>query len=179
MLTGSSPLARGLRVLGGGRLCVGGIIPARAGFTRLRSRPRRQGPDHPRSRGVYAVSRESLFRPAGSSPLARGLLCVYCSQFQQTRIIPARAGFTGARSRCAGTRPDHPRSRGVYNEPIRQIETMGGSSPLARGLPRSVLPGRVFRRIIPARAGFTPVMRTITRGGRDHPRSRGVYQARA
>ena len=31
--TGSSPLARGLLPAGAGRLLVGGIIPARAGFT--------------------------------------------------------------------------------------------------------------------------------------------------
>ena len=50
---GSSPLARGLREGGFGRGFSGGIIPARAGFTR----PSTTGPpppaDHPRSRGVY------------------------------------------------------------------------------------------------------------------------------
>ena len=52
---------------------------------------------------------------------------------------------------------------------------MGGSSPLARGLrPRSkaVL---IFRRIIPARAGFTDVMTGFANFPTDHPRSRGVY----
>ena len=50
-----------------------------------------------------------------------------------------------------------------------------GSSPLARGLPLTALPGAGPFRIIPARAGFTaagPCRRTACT---DHPRSRGVY----
>ena len=53
---GSSPLARGLLLVGHGRDQAIGIIPARAGFTR-RCPPSRPAPtDHPRSRGVYAHS---------------------------------------------------------------------------------------------------------------------------
>ena len=50
---GSSPLARGLLdgvVVDRG---LGGIIPARAGFTGIRHAPGLPAPDHPRSRGVY------------------------------------------------------------------------------------------------------------------------------
>ena len=53
---GSSPLARGLLVLvllGGG---LGGIIPARAGFTSADTLRYVSEADHPRSRGVYATS---------------------------------------------------------------------------------------------------------------------------
>ena len=58
--TGSSPLARGLHP--GTRLpgAPQGIIPARAGFTRMRRGTPSRTPDHPRSRGVYSV--------IGSSP---------------------------------------------------------------------------------------------------------------
>ena len=53
LLTGSSPLARGLRLahplFHGGP----GIIPARAGFTPAGGPRRSPRPDHPRSRGVY------------------------------------------------------------------------------------------------------------------------------
>ena len=72
-LTGSSPLARGLRR---SRPPLGlrpGIIPARAGFTARRLRGREAGADHPRSRGVYGPSRNSCHAQFGSSPLARGL----------------------------------------------------------------------------------------------------------
>ena len=50
-----------------------------------------------------------------------------------------------------------------------------GSSPLARGLPAARRGGVGHGRIIPARAGFTPVIRMMTRPCPDHPRSRGVY----
>ena len=51
---GSSPLARGLlgAVIAGAE--VGGIIPARAGFTEYFLLVRYPAWDHPRSRGVYA-----------------------------------------------------------------------------------------------------------------------------
>ena len=50
-----------------------------------------------------------------------------------------------------------------------------GSSPLARGLPRSVPGSSRPWRIIPARAGFTPRQPSLRPPHRDHPRSRGVY----
>ena len=53
-----------------------------------------------------------------------------------------------------------------------------GSSPLARGLPRSVGPPDVNRGIIPARAGFTLGVDVLGMLVQDHPRSRGVYELR-
>ena len=52
--SGSSPLARGLRVSRRMRMGRAGIIPARAGFTSRTGPVDRPGGDHPRSRGVYA-----------------------------------------------------------------------------------------------------------------------------
>ena len=58
---------------------------------------------------------------------------------------------------------------------VYDVLSSGGSSPLARGLPRVGDQLDAPRRIIPARAGFT----IYGRGGPverwDHPRSRGVY----
>ena len=54
-----------------------------------------------------------------------------------------------------------------------------GSSPLARGLPRMSEAPPGLSRIIPARAGFTRGRREEAGRSRDHPRSRGVYGARA
>ena len=50
-----------------------------------------------------------------------------------------------------------------------------GSSPLARGLRSVRLLGGSVGRIIPARAGFTPVGHGSKPLSGDHPRSRGVY----
>ena len=143
-----------MRVAVGGHV-LGGIIPARAGFTapvRHRADDRQ---DHPRSRGVYLVQTVSLT--------------------VDRWIIPARAGFT-PRGRVRGRgRPDHPRSRGVYPSGSYASMMRDGSSPLARGLPPTGPPGRAGRGIIPARAGFTECPAPPDLAARDHPRSRGVY----
>ena len=60
--TGSSPLARGLLPLLSHEAGQHGIIPARAGFTARRLRGREAGADHPRSRGVYALTARKAFQ---------------------------------------------------------------------------------------------------------------------
>ena len=173
---GSSPLARGLQDGRGRRSVVGGIIPARAGFTARTTRESNSRSDHPRSRGVYLTKRAGVEPRLGSSPLARGLLFWAAHQMGSQRIIPARAGFTCWRTSPTHSPEDHPRSRGVYRGPARSQAPRAldhprsrgvyrprrctwrcgrGSSPLARGLRRR--PDRHPRRpgIIPARAGFT------------------------
>ena len=131
------------------------IIPARAGFTS--GRPAAWPPkwDHPRSRGVYEMTKDVPEGLEGSSPLARGLPVPLALGGRHPRIIPARAGFTSGRRLRRGPDQDHPRSRGVY---------AAGVVADAR------LPW-----IIPARAGFTPARPGAGHRAQDHPRSRGVY----
>ena len=93
----------------------------------------------------------------------------------ELRIIPARAGFTEFCICGDSPRRDHPRSRGVYNEAERVIRKARGSSPLARGLRFEYCLMSRFRRIIPARAGFTRTTQDRSEVDGDHPRSRGVY----
>ena len=172
---GSSPLARGLLELSVPDDHAGGIIPARAGFTRP---GRDQAPghrDHTRLRGVY-FDRHIVSRfGAGSSPLARGLPRGSCRVRQARRIIPARAGFTNRNELTPTHVGDHPRSRGVYTALKVSPGINSGSSPLARGLPTPRDRGMAAPRIIPARAGFTAMYRYLTLSLADHPRSRGVY----
>ena len=131
---GSSPLARGLHRQHLGDERLGGIIPARAGFTPTAHQADGAGRDHPRSRGVYVevinlTEREDGSSPLarglrlrqvlarrnrGSSPLARGLPAAVCGDHAWHGIIPARAGFTGTSTPSQSPRQDHPRSRGVY-----------------------------------------------------------------
>ena len=193
---GSSPLARGLpqdRPLPRGPL---GIIPARAGFTRISDSVATDLADHPRSRGVYLITAQVRGQVPGSSPLARGLHDGSMKAVWTNRIIPARAGFTTNQRSCDASTPDHPRSRGVYAPVSLESPYWTGSSPLARGLqrrpgagspygwdhPRSRgvyrSQGRITRTlpgIIPARAGFTRETTERIPRPRDHPRSRGVY----
>ena len=154
---GSSPLARGLRRvrrLGG---CGRRIIPARAGFTAVQISGRASCRDHPRSRGVYVPPLPMSMPITGSSPLARGLPKVKTWNEALTRIIPARAGFTYRFPGSLQRAVDHPRSRGVYRDGSVPYVVFQGSSPLARGLPTCTPLNPPFFRIIPARAGFTPV----------------------
>ena len=173
--TGSSPLARGLPTGSPSSSTPEGIIPARAGFTAGRMDGDAASGDHPRSRGVYP-SRALVCRSLeGSSPLARGLLGSKTAYKSCSRIIPARAGFTGVTVAVVRFVWDHPRSRGVYALVCRSLEFSIGSSPLARGLLRSPDSSYPCPGIIPARAGFTcgSSIQRLTCG--DHPRSRGVY----
>ena len=152
---GSSPLARGLRLAYLAGRPPAGIIPARAGFTRT-------------------IAATSALVP-GSSPLARGLLLGAVAAHSVSGIIPARAGFTDRQVEACLRPPDHPRSRGVYEEFADTVACSDGSSPLARGLRVRVRGVDYLPRIIPARAGFTPACRRPGRQLQDHPRSRGVY----
>ena len=95
MAIGSSPLARGLRVEEQCRKCLLRIIPARAGFTCVKTHDAQHTKDHPRSRGVYYRAAYFVLNPLGSSPLARGLRHSPYPDPYSYGIIPARAGFTG------------------------------------------------------------------------------------
>ena len=153
---GSSPLARGLRFPESLTLTRGGIIPARAGFTRPWRRCRSCWPDHPRSRGVYPFLSPYAYPSDGSSPLARGLPAPTPVTQVFARIIPARAGFTWPKHRPSTAHSDHPRSRGVYCLTLGGLAAGPGSSPLARGLLTQISCNQAY----------------VT----DHPRSRGVYR---
>ena len=111
---GSSPLARGLLAAVAARDLDARIIPARAGFTRVRAARQARGRDHPRSRGVYVSGTLLRMGAIGSSPLARGLPQMETDLTNDYRIIPARAGFTEIESGGQDSGRDHPRSRGVY-----------------------------------------------------------------
>ena len=113
-LSGSSPLARGLRADGHRTLLRARIIPARAGFTDGITPPDMGHQDHPRSRGVYPPLPWDGSLRCGSSPLARGLLATFSCPGLMAGIIPARAGFTVESSMRYDSIKDHPRSRGVY-----------------------------------------------------------------
>ena len=155
MTKGSSPLARGALADQAAHRRVSRLIPARAGSTPRRRRPRPRRPAHPRSRGEHRQYECPLCGTGGSSPLARGAPVPAGGRRAAVRLIPARAGSTRAARATRPRAPAHPRSRGEHSGPDR-----GGG----RGC-----------RLIPARAGST-----CCRGGRGgagpaHPRSRGEH----
>ena len=131
---GSSPLARGLHMRLEKGTVADRIIPARAGFTGIVLIFATSFQDHPRSRGVYRYPPACFREMLGSSPLARGLRGLEDGFGLLGRIIPARAGFTYARTPTRPQSADHPRSRGVYASSRAARPKPRGSSPLARGL---------------------------------------------
>ena len=152
---GSSPLARGTRGRGHREPGRGGLIPARAGNTHRQRQqaPRRRA--HPRSRGEHASCTVAMSPAAGSSPLARGTPAVRAGVGLGGGLIPARAGNTGGVRKLPPPGGAHPRSRGEHVIPVLVQIGQAGSSPLARGTQRGVVPGRSIRGLIPARAGNT------------------------
>ena len=177
MQKGSSPLARGLPAESVAGSVHSGIIPARAGFTPPALHTSIISQDHPRSRGVYPADVvRRAWRP-GSSPLARGLRTPLMIRPESVGIIPARAGFTWSYQNHLPKCWDHPRSRGVYVRTMWDVQYLGGSSPLARGLLLEFGNHHHINGIIPARAGFTESSRPLSAPSEDHPRSRGVYGA--
>ena len=131
--------------------------------------------DHPRTRGVYALTGLAVSTDVGSSPHARGLPKMSTLRPIPLRIIPARAGFTPRDTPSVTPKGDHPRTRGVYAMEAGEISADEGSSPHARGLLVCCRPDGAQEGIIPARAGFTLRRSRSQLLSWDHPRTRGVY----
>ena len=132
-------------------------------------------PAHPRSRGEHGGAVCRLLLLCGSSPLARGTRPDPTRAGGLSRLIPARAGNTVGGFDLVGASSAHPRSRGEHQCLIRNWRPRFGSSPLARGTPRSAMLLRPLRRLIPARAGNTKSSGTSAPYRSAHPRSRGEH----
>ena len=65
--------------------------------------------------------------------------------------------------------------RGEHKTWVMRLPAFLGSSPHARGTPRSRIPLRIRQRIIPACAGNTVELSFPPAGLRDHPRMRGEH----
>ena len=91
---GSSPLTRGKLVVREQRASSLGLIPAHAGKTPRRGRPRAGTWAHPRSRGENGTSTTTRATVAGSSPLTRGKRSGVVRPSPRRGLIPAHAGKT-------------------------------------------------------------------------------------
>ena len=154
-VAGSSPLARGTRLVGEPLPGGHGLIPARAGNTRAALMFECGSRAHPRSRGEHARSTVRVAGVAGSSPLARGTQVVGRRSTRRPGLIPARAGNTETRRPLMLGAGAHPRSRGEHELLDEHDNPVVGSSPLARGTQNVARQLEALEGLIPARAGNT------------------------
>ena len=155
---GSSPLARGTPPVSPRHARGCRLIPARAGNTAVESPVATAPAAHPRSRGEHQRHTGQASTSRGSSPLARGTPEWVPEFLANGRLIPARAGNTLKELLLISMPSAHPRSRGEHRPEKRCRHPAGGSSPLARGThPLQPVPVG-YRRLIPARAGNTPLL---------------------
>ena len=152
---GSSPRARGTRVVKQPEDRRTRFIPASAGNTCPAPRTTRVRSVHPRERGEHTSANAAMCCGYGSSPRARGTPGAALQYQAVHRFIPASAGNTSAASASAAPSAVHPRERGEHATAASTMLSLPGSSPRARGTrpPR----GAVFLalRFIPASAGNT------------------------
>ena len=129
--------------------------------------------DHPRMRGEKINKVEGVDPMAGSPPRVRGKGAFWVIQSLSSRITPACAGKSSARSRAPSQPRDHPRVRG---EKALEHGAKGagvGSPPRTRGKARN---GFLFVSavgITPAYAGKSRSGKTVSMTVGDHPRVRG------
>ena len=172
-VAGSSPRVRGKRRIRQGLGRGVRLIPARAGKTPGAAPGAPSPAAHPRACGENSRRTLCAAFTAGSSPRVRGKHFFVSETEKSGRLIPARAGKTRSTRTSVKQNPAHPRACGENRPDLAGTGSTGGSSPRARGKPvRAVHPG-VHRRLIPARAGKTPITDLERRGPRAHPRARG------
>ena len=171
---GSSPRVRGKRNSENARDLSRGLIPACAGKTGTRTRPRPPIWAHPRVCGENLGIESRLRIFCGSSPRVRGKLSETPYRSIGSRLIPACAGKTATKSRSPARCQAHPRVCGENSNLRCLIFVESGSSPRVRGkLHRPTRKGQTPG-LIPACAGKTQVRRaTDAASAGSSPRVRG------
>ena len=130
---GSSPRARGTREWLGDLSYKERFIPAGAGNTWVPADPNKSSAVHPRGRGEHCNTCSVCPVDYGSSPRARGTLCLAPGWRLVRRFIPAGAGNTSDGQRQGLAVPVHPRGRGEHWSAEIVMTMLTGSSPRARG----------------------------------------------
>ena len=172
---GSSPRVRGTQSSPVLKARKVRIIPARAGNTLPHDSSNAPSPDHPRACGEHLQQCKYTSCGSGSSPRVRGTQAPLFDKPGGERIIPARAGNTGAPTHPKATRPDHPRACGEHISMSMLDCCSIGSSPRVRGTHAARRMPIRLARIIPARAGNTMASSTRASSTADHPRACGEH----
>ncbi len=172
---GSSPLARGTPRWCSRSCCHQRFIPAGAGNTSCARAATGSAPVHPRWRGEHRSATFFDRNNLGSSPLARGTPRRRRLLAGRGRFIPAGAGNTSRAAAVPASGTVHPRWRGEHNNCAEPTSGDNGSSPLARGTPKSAPRRQSLYRFIPAGAGNTADYADYCAMLAVHPRWRGEH----
>ena len=126
-------------------------------------------------RGEHSSALTHSVAQRGSSPHARGALCLNNLLAGGVGIIPACAGSTFIMASIPYRVWDHPRMRGEHCQSQTKPACTVGSSPHARGARDIPSHYRVLFGIIPACAGSTASSSYLAARPGDHPRMRGEH----
>ena len=170
---GSPPQVRGKRCRRERDCDDSRITPAGAGKTSDLCLQRQDGQDHPRGCGENRFLFLRVRAARGSPPRMRGKPISGLTGVTANRITPADAGKTSLFFPLGILRRDHP--RGCGENPLRRgfLAYCLGSPPRMRGKPSKIWSRRHSRRITPAHAGKTFVVRHSKSVDQDHPRGCG------
>ena len=152
---GSSPHMRGTPDFYVDNVRGYGIIPAYAGNTNAPSSTHVTARDHPRICGEHTAIKGGRMMAGGSSPHMRGTL-----EKHPRGTVSAR---------------DHPRICGEHPYRIIPIPEDMGSSPHMRGTPSRYASHWRSVGIIPAYAGNTRAVSSVSCSSKDHPRICGEH----
>ena len=170
---GSSPLTRGtprpLQI----NLRPHRFIPAYAGNSLISRASVIDSAVHPRLRGELFKLSDNLAWCFGSSPLTRGTRLSASFSYNSCRFIPAYAGNSAPKRLLLFRLSVHPRLRGELLPEGEFVLYFSGSSPLTRGTLTSSCFSMVILRFIPAYAGNSMELMTLTKVCSVHPRLRG------
>ncbi len=128
---------------------------------------------YPRWRGELIYSKPSECIPGGLSPLARGTRRLPPAQPWIFRFIPAGAGNSGSLTQRLSALTVYPRWRGELGVFDCTNPCAAGLSPLARGTPRRAGDHRHDPRFIPAGAGNSVCVQSLSGLLPVYPRWRG------
>ncbi len=170
---GLSPLARGTRRLPPAQPWIFRFIPAGAGNSGSLTQRLSALTVYPRWRGELRAAATPEVPLPGLSPLARGtrVSSRYCAA--PTRFIPAGAGNSVCVQSLSGLLPVYPRWRGELSCPMDTPRPSAGLSPLARGTRVSSRYCAAPTRFIPAGAGNSVCVQSLSGLLPVYPRWRG------
>ncbi len=175
MPNGSSPRLRGTRPHLARQDVRRRFIPAPAGDTECIAFTASATAVHPRACGGHWNLPVARDVNRGSSPRLRGTHTQAATNRIRNRFIPAPAGDTEPRTFIVYAEPVHPRACGGHVYRKSDVILDGGSSPRLRGTLLCLHKPCAAVRFIPAPAGDTTTMPTLTPVRAVHPRACGGH----